>query len=47
MSYDILALDELLRKEVGYGNYASTAYMKLGVRNREEAIQKALEAGFF
>lgn len=27
-------------------NYASTAYMKLGVRNREEAIQKALEAGF-
>ncbi|WP_187274517.1 hybrid sensor histidine kinase/response regulator transcription factor [Paenibacillus sp. N3.4] len=26
-------------------NYASSAYMKLGVRNREEAVQKALEAG--
>ncbi|WP_169089605.1 hybrid sensor histidine kinase/response regulator transcription factor [Paenibacillus sp. PL91] len=26
-------------------NYASSAYMKLGVRNREEALQKALEAG--
>ncbi|MDR6718617.1 hybrid sensor histidine kinase/response regulator transcription factor [Paenibacillus sp. 2003] len=27
-------------------NYASTVYMKLGVRNREEAVQKAIEAGF-
>ncbi|GIO98949.1 hypothetical protein J14TS5_40350 [Paenibacillus lautus] len=26
-------------------NYASSAYMKLGVRNREEAVQKAREAG--
>ncbi len=26
-------------------NYASTAYTKLGVRNKEEAIQKALEIG--
>ncbi|GKU79105.1 hybrid sensor histidine kinase/response regulator transcription factor [Paenibacillus sp. L3-i20] len=26
-------------------NYASTAYMKLGVRNREDAVQKALDAG--
>ncbi|GGF95902.1 histidine kinase [Paenibacillus albidus] len=26
-------------------NYASSAYMKLGVRNREDAVQKALEAG--
>lgn len=26
-------------------NYASSAYMKLGVRNREEAVQKALEVG--
>ncbi|MGR5997559.1 response regulator transcription factor [Bacillus cereus] len=24
-------------------NYASTAYTKLGVRNKEEAVQKALE----
>lgn len=27
-------------------NYASTAYMKLGVRNREEAAKKAMDAGF-
>ncbi|QQZ63210.1 hybrid sensor histidine kinase/response regulator transcription factor [Paenibacillus sonchi] len=27
-------------------NYASAVYMKLGVRNREEAVQKAMEAGF-
>jgi DNA-binding NarL/FixJ family response regulator/signal transduction histidine kinase len=27
-------------------NYASTAYMKLGVRNREEAVKKAMDAGF-
>lgn len=26
-------------------NYASTAYTKLGVRNKEEAVQKALEIG--
>lgn len=26
-------------------NYASTLYVKLGVRNREEAVSKALEAG--
>ncbi|WP_224414254.1 response regulator transcription factor, partial [Bacillus thuringiensis] len=26
-------------------NYASTAYAKLGVRNKEEAVQKALEIG--
>ncbi|MGX1829935.1 response regulator [Paenibacillus taichungensis] len=26
-------------------NYASSAYMKLGVRNREEAVEKAREAG--
>lgn len=26
-------------------NYASSAYIKLGVRNREEAVQKAREAG--
>lgn len=26
-------------------NYASTAYSKLGVRNKEEAVQKALEIG--
>ncbi|MCG7409191.1 LuxR C-terminal-related transcriptional regulator [Paenibacillus sp. ACRRX] len=26
-------------------NYASALYLKLGVRNREEAIHKALEAG--
>ncbi|GAA3410735.1 hybrid sensor histidine kinase/response regulator transcription factor [Paenibacillus hodogayensis] len=26
-------------------NYASSAYVKLGVRNREEAVQKAREAG--
>ncbi|OME69402.1 hypothetical protein BSK65_15525 [Paenibacillus odorifer] len=26
-------------------NYPSSAYMKLGVRNREDAVQKALEAG--
>ncbi|MFC9449611.1 response regulator [Bacillus cereus] len=26
-------------------NYASTAYAKLGVRNKEEAVQKALEVG--
>ncbi|MGI2295981.1 response regulator [Paenibacillus sp. GXUN7292] len=26
-------------------NYAASAYLKLGVRNREEAVQRALEAG--
>jgi len=26
-------------------NYASSAYLKLGVRNKEEAVQKALELG--
>lgn len=26
-------------------NYASSAYLKLGVRNKEEAVQKALETG--
>ncbi|MNY51833.1 Spore germination protein GerE [compost metagenome] len=26
-------------------NYASSAYIKLGVRNKEEAVQKALEIG--
>jgi DNA-binding NarL/FixJ family response regulator len=26
-------------------NYASSAYLKIGVRNKEEAVQKALEIG--